>query len=235
MEASGLAPTTISRRVSTLRSWLRELADHGLDWQIRLRAPKFDPYQRTRGPSAEEVEKVITKLAEDDSAKACRDRALILLLYDQALRRMSALDLDVDRLELDHQRITVRTKNRGDRVMRTISSRTADALRAWLRHRSRIAGPVFCPTWPALVPTRRLAPLTITEITKAHKLGPSHGLRHAAATALRDRGASPFLIQALLQHRNIATTQVYLDETGDEAGRASRILAGEEEIDGNQA
>jgi len=241
MEEDGLSAPTISRRATTLRSWLRELSDHGLTWQIRLKVPKFDPYDRAEGPEAASVENVIAQLEQPakQDARAARDRALVLLLYDQALRRMSAISLDVEGIDFRRSRVRVRVKNTGDEVWRTISGRTADALALWLEHRGAHPGPVFCRIWPSTVKegpsvmdrTKPLSGNSVSEITKKLTLGPSHGLRHAAATELKRRGGSPWLIQALLRHRNIQTTQVYLDKTGDEAGRASRVLAGEESID----
>lgn len=243
MEEDGLSAPTISRRATTLRSWLRELGDHGLTWQIRLKVPKFDPYDRAEGPPSTSVEDVIGQLEEPakEDARAARDRALVLLLYDQALRRMSAISLEVNGIDFRRSRVLVQVKNTGDEVWRTISSRTAAALALWLEHRGAQPGPVFCRIWPrtragpvAMDRTKPLGGPSVSEITKKLNLGPSHGLRHAAATELKRRGGSPWLIQALLRHRNIQTTQVYLDQTGDEAGRASRILAGEEGIDDEQ-
>lgn len=239
MEEDGLSAPTISRRATTLRSWLRELSDHGLNWQIRLKVPKFDPYNRAQGPESVTVEEAIAKLEgpATQDARAARDRALILLLYDQALRRMSAESLEVEGIDFRRQRVRVRVKNSGDTVWRTISSRTANALALWLEHRGPRPGSVFVRIWastkdgpPVIERSRPLIGCSISAITKKHGLGPSQGLRHAAATELKRKGGTPWLIQALLRHRNIQTTQVYLDQTGDEAGRATRVLAGEEEL-----
>jgi site-specific recombinase XerD len=146
MKAAGLVAPTIGRRLSTMRSWLRELQDYGLQWSLRLPGPRYDPYNRAEGPEPALVEETIAKLkkpAKTDPHIA-RDRALIVLLYDQALRRMSAHTLDLEHIDFAKQRVFIEVKGFPDRQHRTITKRTAAALRAWIKHRSRVVGPVFC-------------------------------------------------------------------------------------------
>lgn len=231
METDGLAPTTIARRISTVRSWIQECHDNGLRWQVRIKTPKVDPYDRAEGPEAAKVEAVIADLEGKKDTLSLRDRAAILLLFDQALRRMSAWHLDLGHVRLKEMLVVVRMKNHDGPKKRTITKRTAAALKAWIHRRGRSPGPVFCPVWPDLDPTTRLSRQSFTNLTQRYKLGPSHGLRHSAATELKRRGADPYMIKALLGHRSLATTTIYLDGIADEPGRASRVLAGEEEID----
>lgn len=240
MEAEGLAATTQARRLSTLRSWLRELTDHGLSWSVSVRGPRYDVYDRAEGPEPVWVEALLSgprglaRQAGQDP-RAARDRAILLLLYDSALRQHSVADLDLGHVDLVAGRIHVTVKGRQGRKWRSLSERTRAAIELWIEYRGDYDGPL----WRSIDGRGRkgrhgLTGRTLHNICKRYGIKGTHALRHSAATALRERGAGPYLVQALLDHRSIATTQIYLDAQTDTAGRASRILAGEESIDADR-
>lgn len=232
----GLAATTRSRRLSTIKSWLEELREFGLAWTLRLKGPKFDPYQRAEGPPPAEVELVIADLTQSaqTSPLAARDLAQILLLYDSGLRQMSVAGLDVEHLRLRRKTpaVVVVTKGHPDPITRTVSSRAAQALQTWLSHRGRYKGPLWRPVDDRGRPgSGRMTGRTIANACKRHGWRGTHCLRHSAATALSEMGATTRQIQEFLGHRCLATTQVYLDKTADLAGEATRMVAGESEDD----
>ena len=78
-------------------------------------------------------------------------------------------------------------------------------------------------------PSDGLGASAIWKICQRRGLGHPHGLRHAAATEVARRTRSVFHVQHLLDHKSVATSQIYVDRVEDLSGEASRILAGEEE------
>ena len=231
LEDEGLAASTIARRLSTLQSLVRELGEYHLPWTLRVRLPKVDPYSNAEGPAPEVVEGVIARLrtqADSGERGATRDLAILLLLYDGALRRESVAGLKV--ADYERAKPQVRVKVKGGRwIWRTLSRRCADAIDAWIELAEKPRGgkvPLF-DSFRGRGAGEGLSADGIATITRREGLGGPHGMRHAAATRLAELG-DVLLVQQLLGHASIQTSQVYVDRLRDDPGRASRILAGEE-------
>jgi integrase/recombinase XerD len=136
------------------------------------------------------------------------------MLYAAGLRITELVDLDVDDVDLVAR--TVRAVGKGDKERIVPIGRMAQrAIEAWVV-RGR---PVWKPTSPALVLNRRGARLTrqgAWKILKGHaeaaglaaSVSP-HTLRHSFATHLLDNGADVRVVQELLGHASVNTTQVY--------------------------
>lgn len=224
-EREGRAATTRARRCSTLRSLVAHLQsiEPPLRWGLRVKPPRWDPYDNARGPTREAVEAVARELAE---VGRDRDLAILLLLYDCGLRRSEVAGIRC--VDWDDLGPSVRITRKGGRsVRRTTSRRCADAIERWMgsAHLVRSSnGPLF-PGRSG----RGLSPHRISQLTRELGLGGAHGLRHTSATMLVEATANPYLVRAHLGHRNVATSQTYVDQVRDEAGAASRIIAGEQQ------
>ena len=209
------AASTIARTLVAVRGFHRFLVAEGL-------AP-VDPSREVAGPRARrplpkalsqaQVDRLLAA-PEGDDADALRDVAMLELLYSAGLRITELVELDVDDLDLEAR--TVRTTGKGskDRIV-PVGRAACGAVEAWLV-RGR---PALEPASPTLFCNRRGGRLTrqgAWKIVKRHAerigLGAAvspHTLRHSFATHLVDGGADVRVVQELLGHASVNTTQVY--------------------------
>lgn len=212
----GHKPATRARRLTTLRSLVAEANAQGLPWLLTgIKNPQWDPYDSASGPDPKRVEEVIRWLEERERT---RDRAILLLLYDAGLRVSSVLALRKRDLRQSHPhpRIHVRMKG-GREKLKRISRRCWDAI-------SAIAAELGDDD-----PLVSLSYAGVYVLTERLGLGSPHGLRHSAATVLAERTGDVRIVQEFLEHKNLSTSQIYIDRIRDDAGVGSEIVAGERE------
>lgn len=216
----GYAPSTIARRLASLRSFFRFLRREGLvaaDPTAGLRNPK----QAKRLPRLLRVDEVIRLLdgIPVDTAPGVRDRAMFETLYGGGLRVSELVGLDVRDLDDASDLLRVRGKGRRERLC-PVGEVAAWWLRRWM--------PLRQPKQPrelALFLNQRGGRLTtrsVGRILEGHLLrtglvdtASPHTLRHSFATHLLDGGADLRSVQELLGHRNLTTTQIYTHVTQD--------------------
>jgi site-specific recombinase XerD len=214
---SGLTGTTIARRVSTVASWLAELGEHGLPWSVRLPRPSVASYQQRSCPSWPKVDALVSELT---AAARWRELAALLLLSDVGLRRAEACSLVAGDVDAGPPP-SVRVLRKGGRVVsRTLSARAAAAIERALEGRTR---------GPLLVSARGRG---MSESGLAAWLGrvlgsTPHRMRNAGASKLYRDTHDSELVRGWLDHRNLSTTQRYVELLEDSAGDATRLLAGE--------
>jgi integrase/recombinase XerC len=207
----GLAKTTIARKLAAVRSCFRFLARRG--------ALAVNPARQVRGPrlgrrlpSFLPVDETSALLGEtgEPSLAGVRDRALLELLYASGLRVAEGCGLDVD--DLDEARRTVRVLGKGDKERVVPVGETAlEALGAYLELRGRRRGPLFLNARGGRL-TARSAHRIVRARARAAGIGQRvtpHTLRHSFATHMLGAGADLRLIQELLGHRRLSTTQRY--------------------------
>jgi integrase/recombinase XerD len=223
-----LRPTTLRRKAASLRGFYRFCYAEGL--VATDVAARFDlPRQPRLLPEVLTVEEVDGLLAArtDASPAGIRDRALLELLYASGLRISEAVGLDRDDLLLEDG--LVRVVGKGDRERQVPVGEVAlgwlrrymtEVRPAWLALATPPlphGGPVFLSVrgerfdrrraWEMLVATARSAGLQ-------DGVSP-HTLRHSFATHLLEGGADLRIVQELLGHANISTTQLYTHLTGE--------------------
>ena len=165
--------------------------------------------------------------ADDDDPVHLRDRAALELLYATGIRVGELVGLDVDDVDRSDERPA--SVGKGDKERRVPFGIPArEAVDAWLeRGRPRLAGP---SSGPALLLGRRgrradqrqirqVVHTLLTHVPDAPDLGP-HGLRHSAATHLLEGGADLRMVQELLGHASLATTQIYTHVSVDRLKRS---------------
>jgi integrase/recombinase XerC len=229
----GLAAATINRRLSTLRRLVKLARRLGLvDWSIDVEGMKAQPYRDTTGPGADGWRRLLDAAqAAGDGPKARRDRALLRLLHDNALRRGEVVALDVADLDLEGARVAVVGKGQTERRYLTLNGPTVQALRDWLAARGGEPGPLFVNFDPA-GKGRRLTGDGLHEVVRAlgRKAGLGravrpHGLRHQGITrALELTGGNLRMVQKFSRHRDANTVQIYDDNREDLAGRVAELL-----------
>jgi integrase/recombinase XerC len=220
------ARRTIARRASTLRryfGWLRRSGALAVDPSSGLSAPKGearlprvlrpdelrslldapDPSAASRGGSAQ---------VATDAAVGLRDVALLELLYGSGLRIAEATGLDVDDIDLGRGRVAVWGKGGKQRIV-PLSEPAAGALRQWLAGGRAELVTEETPAAAVFLNRRgrRLTPRDARRVLDRRAAVPTHphALRHTFATHLLDGGADLRVVQELLGHADLATTQRY--------------------------
>jgi integrase/recombinase XerD len=226
-DAQGLSRATRARRLSAIRQLYRFAHDEG--WRAD------NPALRIAGPGAarrlpmtlsrEEVEGLLAAAAEHGRtpAERLRTRALVELLYATGLRVTELVGLPVAAARGDPRMILVRGKGDKERMV-PLSAPARAALAAWLAQRDaededrRKAGHAASRY---LFPgdgreghlTRQYFHSLVKDVAVLAGLSPSrvtpHVLRHAFATHLLANGADLRVIQTLLGHADVATTEIY--------------------------
>jgi len=221
------APSTVRRRAAALRAFYRFAFAEGLiglDVASLLELPR----QARRLPDTldhEAVERLITA-PDPATGPGARDRALLELLYACGLRISEAVGLDIE--DLSFEGAYVRVIGKGDRErLVPVGEPALDALRAYLnearpalvregRTPTARGGPLFLSARG-----RRLSRQAAWELVRgaARRAGLAahvspHTLRHSFATHLLEGGADLRVVQELLGHASISTTQLYTHLSG---------------------
>jgi integrase/recombinase XerC len=129
MLGAGLAPATINRRLSAVRSALRFARTIGAtSWVPEIKGLKAQAYRDTRGPGLAGMRSLLVAAAEKSPAKAARDVAIIRLMFDLGLRRGEVLGLDVEDVDRAGRRLWVLGKGRTQKEPRTLPVPTLEAI-----------------------------------------------------------------------------------------------------------
>ncbi|MEX1255785.1 MAG: tyrosine recombinase XerC, partial [Dehalococcoidia bacterium] len=237
----GVARASISRKVSTIRSFYKY-----------LRAEKHiesDPLLGVRGPkrerrlpnflSQEQIDTLIAA-ADRDTPGGLRDRAILELLYASGLRVSEAAGLDVNSVDLDDRTALVRGKGSKERVVvmgdpaaRAVDRYLSDGRPQLASQRGgdkptlhsvrRDSSLALRMTEAALFLNRdggRFSQRAVQLMVRKHALAAGldrsvhpHLLRHTFATHLLEGGAELRVVQTLLGHASVNTTQIYTHVT----------------------
>lgn len=226
----GLAPATVNRRLAALRSLVAVAGTLGLvPWRLEVANVKSEAYRDTRGPGRTGVRALLDELDERLDAKAVRDRALVRLLYDLALRRGEVVALDVADVDLEAGTVAVVGKGRTERVFLTLPEPTVDALAAWLEVRGDEPGPLFV-NFDRAGKGGRLTGRSVARVVAGvgEAVGLTvrpHGLRHAAITDALDRTGDARMVQRFSRHAKLETVMRYDDNRQDLGGEVARLVA----------
>ena len=197
----GLAPTTIARRLSAVRS----LARHALgpervpDAALAPRRPRRLP----ETPAIEEVESAVDRAGRDAEPLGLRNAAVLELAYSCGLRSAELVALDLGDVDLDREHVHVRGKGGKERLV-PLGEEAAWRVGLWLRDGRPALVRVASDALFLSVRGRRLD----TSVLRRLMRNP-HRLRHAYATHLLEGGADLRTIQELLGHASLSTTQIY--------------------------
>jgi integrase/recombinase XerD len=223
-----LAANSAARAVVAVRGFHRFLLREGLVTVDAARGvrPPSPPKRLPKAISVQDVEALLAAAGADETPRALRDRALLELLYGCGARISEAVGLDVDDLDVDPAGSgTVRLLGKGskERVV-PVGSYAREAASAYLV-RGRPALAAAGSGSPALFLNARggrLSRQSAWTVLRAaaeraglrRQISP-HTLRHSFATHLLDGGADVRVVQELLGHASVTTTQVYTLVTVD--------------------
>ena len=215
----GYARRSLARKVSAVRSLLAwALVHERIDANPAedLKVPKLDrPLPRVL-KTADAAS--LCELPPEDDPSGVRDRALFELLYGSGLRVSELCSLDVDDLDLAAGAVTVTGKGRKERRV-PFGKPAARALSVYLLHaRPALLARHEAPEVAALFLNqrgRRLGPRSVRALmtkylaAEGRQEASPHDLRHSFATHMLDGGADLRVVQELLGHESLATTQIY--------------------------
>jgi tyrosine recombinase XerC len=216
----GVAPASITRKVSTIRSFYKHLEHEGLVGLNPFGGVKL-PRRQRRLPSFLSNEEITALVAapELEKPQGLRDSAILELLYAAGVRVSEVTSLDGAALDLQAQALRVRGKGNKERLV-LIGRPAAQALRRYLREgRPRLAR----GAQTALFLNRdggrlsaRSVQLLVRKYARAAGLEKDafpHLLRHTFATHMLEGGADLRVVQELLGHASVASTQIYTHVT----------------------
>ncbi|MGA1838068.1 site-specific tyrosine recombinase XerD [Herbiconiux sp. 11R-BC] len=218
-----LKASSVARILSSVRSFHRYLAEEGLapaDVSREVKPPKLG-LRLPKAISIEQMDRLLNSTAGDDPV-ALRDRALLELLYATGARVSEVVDLNVDDVQ-DGDMIRVTGKGSKQRIV-PVGRYARTALDAYLVRvrpvfsaRGRATPGLFLGIRGQRL-SRQAAWLVIQAAAERAKLETHispHTFRHSFATHLLQGGADVRVVQDLLGHSSVTTTQLYTQVTAD--------------------
>lgn len=214
---SDLAASSLARRCSALRQFYGFLVDEGIredDPSSALPRPSIRrPLPRLL--SHDEVERLLVRAEDEavaDRPEAVRLLCLLELLYGSGLRASEVVALPLVAVPRDAPFLHISGKGGQQRLV-PVSTRARQVLSRWLALRRSSPRFLFASRSQAGHLTRVRLFQLLRELAARAAIDPSrvspHVLRHAFATHLLEGGADLRLLQTLLGHADIATTQIY--------------------------
>ena len=197
-----LAPATIARKLAALRSLIRFTLGPGRVPDIPL-APRRGR-RLPDAPKTTDVDDLLEELTRGEGALALRNRALMELVYSAGLRSAEAVSLDVADVDFEQELVHVRQgKGAKDRIVPL-----GEEAAWWVAEYLRDGRPELAVGGESAlflsVRGRRLDTSTLRRLVPH-----PHRLRHAFATHLLEGGVDLRVIQELLGHSSLSTTQMY--------------------------
>jgi integrase/recombinase XerD len=219
--ARGLSPSTAARRRAAVRQFYRFVLGEG--WRTDDPARRVDAPKKGRPLpkvlTRDEMDRLISAAGAKDGAAGLRLAAMVELIYASGLRVSELLALPLSAVARDPAYVIVRGKGGKERLA-PLNEAARAAVKAYLPARKAFL-PAGAKDSPWLFPSRgRAGRLTarrfaqlLDEAAIAADVDPAkvspHVLRHAFATHLLEGGADLRVVQTLLGHADIATTQIY--------------------------
>jgi integrase/recombinase XerC len=215
----GLGKTSVARALAAVRSLYRWLAQEGVVEQnpAKLVSTPRLPKKLPRVPTIEEVNSVLDGKMPEVASFPERDRLMLELLYGCGIRNSELVGINLDDIRLSAEAILIRGKGKKERYV-PFGGSVRVALAPYLSWRQKLLVTLKKTNSALLVNQRggRLTTRSVGRIVKriavAKGLSPDvhpHTLRHAFGTHMLEEGADLRVIQELLGHERLATTQRY--------------------------
>ena len=206
------SPTSVARHFSSLRGFLKYMQKEGeydYSTESMLERPKLGHYL-PQYLTREEVDSVFESAA--NGKNPLRDTALFELMYSAGLRISETLGIKLSQLDLDNEWLTPIGKGNKQRLV-PLGSKAKENLKAWIEE----GRPLTHPTTDNIILNSRGKPMTrmgawkIVQLHTAHlaKQVSPHTFRHSFATHCLEAGMDLRVLQELLGHADISTTQIY--------------------------
>lgn len=226
--ASGAAPSSVARQASAARGLFRFALEEGLvAADPVVDAPAVKVPSRLPKALPEEVVLELIEGVNGDDALSRRDRAMLELLYGTGARVGELVGLNLGDLSRSEGLLRVRGKGGRERLV-PVGTAATEALARWLEPsgRAALAPPSFARRADAdalflnqrgrRISRQGVARVVVERAERAGVAGPvsPHVLRHSCASHMLAHGADVRVVQELLGHASIGTTQIYTKVTG---------------------
>jgi integrase/recombinase XerD len=217
-DGQNISLLTVLARLSCLRKYFQFLQKHRLillDPALGLELPKLRDYLPRNILTQEETEHLLA--LPNSTIFGLRDKAILELLYSSGLRRAELSNLDLYDINLKDKTFYIRQpKNRKDRII-PIGEKAKEAIEKYLlAARPKLSQDsqekaLFLSRYGLRIPKASLNYIIkkYSKIMRLDKRITPHCLRHSCATHLLQNGAPLAIIQRILGHTRIKTTQIY--------------------------
>jgi integrase/recombinase XerC len=224
---------TIRLRLAALKALLKLARGivPGMDWDIEVTTKDLprEAYADTAGCCVESYARVISLIGDDKRGR--RDRAIMALLFDQALRRSEVASMNLDDVDLEQGKVRVLGKGREAAVWYELAESTRRTIEAWVGVRGKDEGPLFFNLDPGHK-RGRLSPTSIYrmvqargKVAKVKGLRP-HKLRHAAITRVLElNGGDVNHAMDFSRHKSLDVLRVYNDNRNQNRRAMADLLA----------
>lgn len=207
-----LAPTSVSRKIASLRGWFK--------WMMSMNLIKQDPTVSLEQPKLSKHLPKVLSVHEVDALLSQElpklEKAMLELLYATGLRVSELANLKLQSINLKHAYVKCFGKGSKERIV-PVGKIAKDAITSYLEERERILSTGGGTNDYLFIHKdgRRVSRQDIYLIIKnlgekvLHKHITPHTLRHSFATHMLENGADLRVVQELLGHSDVATTQLY--------------------------
>ncbi len=217
LRGDGLNVSSIARHLAAIKMFLRYLHSNRLmprDVASLIESPK--KWRNLPGTLHYKEVDALLEMADEGAEHYLRDKAILEMLYATGMRVTELVDLTLDRVNFDVGYVRVIGKGRKERII-PVGSTALDALRRYLRlQRPQLANDRSGSSIFLSRTGRAIDRSTVWRIVQkwAHTAGlkkqiSPHTLRHCFATHMLQGGADLRIVQELLGHADVATTQIY--------------------------
>jgi integrase/recombinase XerC len=216
--------TTVVRKLATIRSFYKCLMRKGYvetNPLAEIPTPKVEK-KIPHFLGTDEIEKLLNA-PQGNSFQAIRDRAILETLYSTGFRVSELTALDVGDIDFTAEVVKARGKGRRERVV-PIGSFALQAIKRYVDTRSKVPGinekdpnALFLNRFGDRLSSRSIRKIIdkYIKVTGLSEKTSPHTLRHSFATHLLNRGANLRMVQELLGHKHLSTTQIYTHVTSD--------------------
>lgn len=220
---SGYTPTSVNRKLSSLRSFFKFL--------LRKGEVSKSPLAKIQGPKKnkplpcfvkeEDMNRLLDEVDFGDGFEACRDKMVIEMFYATGVRLAELVGLDDQHVDFSARQIKVTGKRNKQRVI-PFGQSLAESLTAYMQTRDeacpRLSEALFVNANGKRIGRLKVENLVkkrLSCVVKAKKRSP-HVLRHSFATAMLNNRAELEVVKELLGHESLATTEIYTHTTFEE-------------------
>lgn len=219
----GLAPTSVNRKLSSLRAYYRFLR--------KKKVVAADPLRKIVGPKRKkplpsflkesEMDCLLDEISYGDGFEACRDKMIVELFYLTGIRLSELIGLDDSDVDFSSMQIKVTGKRNKQRLI-PFGENLKDSLLHYLKVRNEVF-PNVRGAFFLLKNGKRMYAGRVYEIVKRNlskvvslKKRSPHVLRHTFATTMLNNDAELSAVKDLLGHESLATTEIYTHTTFEE-------------------
>lgn len=232
-----LAPSTINRRLSAIRSLFNFANYIGATQQsFTVKNEKVTPLKNTKGPGNRIFRLMLVESLKDQNMKSIRDHMILRLLHDLGLRASELININIEHISMQNDDWEIKIKGKGQSEYSSIfiPESSKRVISEWLNINSNpIHGPL-CISLSNSSKGRRLSRVGLYEIVKSYgkKVGIKtwpHGLRHLSITnaiiAAHEHNMPLESVLSFSRHKSIETLMIYHDKIENNQGKLAEIIS----------